>query len=85
MLTYSQRLFMGHYRGVYAVNWIFKIIDKCGKVLMSQFSPEDTTDNDGEAHLQNSKREVYNISGIIKAVFWVAISISIALQIGRLS
>ncbi len=85
MLTYTQRSFMGPCRGVYSVNRIFEILDKYGKVLMSLLSPEDTTDSEGDAQVQNSKHEACNIRGIGKAVFWVAISISIALLMGRLS
>jgi len=54
------------------------------KALMSMFSPEDTTNNEGGGQLQITKHNAYTISGSAKAVFRVAISISIALWIGRL-
>ncbi len=85
MLTYTQRLFMGSYRSDYAVNRISKFLDKCGQALMFLFSPEDTTNNEGEGQLQIAKHIPYYISGLTKAVFWIAISISIGLLIGRLS
>jgi hypothetical protein len=85
MPTYTQRLFMGFYRSDYAANRISKFLDRSGQALMSLFSPEDTTNNEGEAQLQIAKYMAYNISGLTKAVFWIAISISIALFIGRLS
>ena len=85
MLTYTQRSLMGSYRSDYAVNRISKFLDKSGQALRSLFSPEDTTNNGGEGQLQIAKHMAYNISGLTKAVFWIAISISIALLIGRLS
>ncbi len=85
MLTFTQRLFMGSYRSDYAVNRISEFLEKSEQALMSLFSPEDTTNNEGDGQLQIAKHMAYNISGLTKAVFWIAISISIALLIGRLS
>lgn len=85
MLTYAQRFFMGSYRSDYAVSRIFEFLDKSGKVLMSLLLPEDTTDNRGKAQVQIARYNTYNFNGLIKVVFWVAISISIAVLIGRLS
>jgi hypothetical protein len=67
------------------VNLIPELLDKSDKALMSLFSPEDTTDNQCEGHLQIARHDAYNFSGLIEVVFWVAISISIALLMGRLS
>jgi hypothetical protein len=66
----------------YAVNRISKFLDKSGQALMSLFSPEDTTNNGGEGQLQIAKHMAYNTGGLTKAVFWIAISISMALWIG---
>lgn len=85
MLTYTQRLFMGPYRSVYPVNRISEFLDKSGKALMFLFSPEDTTDNQSEGQMQIARHDAYNFRGLIKVAFWVAISISIALLMGRLS
>ena len=67
MLAYTQRLFMGQFRSVYAVNLISEFLDKNGKVLMSLFSPEDTTDNAGEGQMQITRHNAYSISGLAKA------------------
>ena len=85
MLTYTQLSFMGNRRSVHAVNLISKLLGKSGKALMFLFSPEDTTDNEGKRQFQIAKHNAYHISALTKAVFWVAISISTALLIGRLS
>lgn len=85
MFTYTQRLFMGQFRSVYAVNLIAELLDKSGNVLVSLFTPEDTTDKASDGQMRITRHTAYNISGLAKAVFWVAISISIALWIGRLS
>lgn len=85
MLTYTERSFMRHYRSVYPVNLISEILDKSRHAWMSLFLPEDSTDNQGEGQLQIVRHDTYNFSGLIKVVFWVAISISIALLMGRLS
>ena len=85
MLTHTQRLFMGSCRGDHAVNRISEFLDKSGKTLMALFSPEDTTETQDEGRIQIARHNVYNFNGFIKVVFWVAISISIALLIGRLS
>ena len=85
MPTYTQRLFMGAYRSDYAANRISKFLDRSGQALMSLFSPEDTTNNEGEGQLQIAKYMAYNIRGLTKAAVWIALSISIALLIGQLS
>jgi len=85
MLTYTQRLFMGQFRSAYAGNLCSELLDKGGKLLMPLFLPEDTTDNESDGQLQIAKHKAYNIGGLTKTVFWVAISIFIALWLGRLS
>jgi len=85
MLTYTERSFMGHYRSADPVNLIPKILDKCNHALLSLFSPEDTRDDKVEGQRQITEHNAYNIHGLTKAVLWVAISISMALLIGRLS
>ena len=85
MLTDTQRLFMGSYRSDYAVGRISEFLDKSGKALMSLFSPEDTTENEGGGQLSTVKHNANIVNGLTKAVFWITLSISIALQMGRLS
>ncbi len=85
MLTYTQRLFLGQFRSVYAANLVSELIDKSGQALVSIFSPEDTTNYESSGQMQITRHNAYNIGGLAKTVFWVAISISIALWIGRLS
>ena len=85
MLTYTKRLFMGQFRSVYAANLVSELIDKSGQAFVSMFSPEDTTNYESGGQMPITRHNAYNIGGLAKAVFWVAISISIALWIGRLS
>ena len=85
MPTYTQRLFMGSCRSDYAAKRISNFLDRSGQALMSLFSPEDTTNNEGETQLQIAKYMAYNIRGLTKVAVWIALSISIALLIGQLS
>ena len=85
MIVYTQRSFFGYHPVVNALNFIFVFLTKSFKTLMSLVSPEDTTNNGSEGYLQFAKYASNNIIGIIKTVFWIAISISIAFLMGRLS
>ena len=76
---------MGSYRSDDTENRISKTLDGSGQALVPLFSPEDTTNSEGEGHLQIAKYMEYNIRGLAKAVIWIAVSISIALLIGQLS
>jgi len=84
MFTDTQRLFVGQLSSGCTANLISELLDKSGKALMTLFSPEDTTLSEGSGQLPIAKPNDYNISGLAKTVVWVALSISIALWIGRL-
>ena len=84
MLTDTQRLVMGSYRSDEVVSRISKFLDRSSQVLMSLFSPEDTSGNPDEGQMQIVRHDPYDFKGLVKVLFWVAISISIALLIGRL-
>ena len=85
MLFYTQRSFLDYVFFVQTLNLIAKLLNKSANALIYLFSPEDTSETEGEGRLQITKCNGNNISGIIKALFWIAISISIALLMGRLS
>ena len=58
--------------------------NQCGYNLNYYVSPEDTTDNAAQRRSQIPEYEKIDTRGVIKAVFWIAISISLSLLIGNL-
>ena len=58
--------------------------NQCDCIINYYLSPEDTTDNAAERRAQIPKYATVDIRGMLKAVFWIAISIGLALLIGKL-
>jgi len=84
MLVSTQRSFSGQDIVFHALNLISEYLNKYGNALMPLISTEDTTENGDQGQLQIARYNGNDIRGAVKAVFWIAISISIALLMGRL-
>ena len=79
-----------HSFGVYDLNFLAlktipRFLNNTGKTLLYLVSPEDTSGNDTERRLSIAKSGRDKIHGGIKALFWMAASITLALLIGQLS
>ncbi|MGD9369435.1 MAG: hypothetical protein PVH87_27245 [Desulfobacteraceae bacterium] len=82
MLGSTQRFSFWHCIVFYAQKFISQFLSKSGSALMYLVSPEDTTEKAGERQSQIAKYHGIDIRGIIKTVFWTAISITLSLLIG---
>ena len=85
MLVYTQSSFSERHNDVPSPNLFSKLLKKCGNSLLQLFAPADTSENIGKGQAKVEKYGRYNINGLIKIVFWMLISISIALIMGQLS
>ena len=61
------------------------ILNNSNKALTFLFSPADTSANESQAMLPIAKSHRINIPGKLKTIFWILLSITIALLIGRLN
>jgi len=59
------------------------LLKKSRSKLIYLFAPEDTTAATGLRDSISQRLEVSNLWNVIKAVFWMAISISISIGIGQ--
>ncbi|MGD9364983.1 MAG: hypothetical protein PVH87_04750 [Desulfobacteraceae bacterium] len=85
MLGLMQRSSFWHCIVFYALRLISESLSKSGNALIFLVSPEDTIEGAGEGQMQIAKYERVDIRGVIKVVFWMAISITLSLLIGKLS
>ena len=84
MSVYTQRSFFRPYLIVHALHLFSELFYRSGRVLIYLVSPEDTTEI-GEARQRHScKYNGNDIFGVIKALLWIVISISIVLLLGQL-
>ena len=84
MLESTQRSVFRHYAVPNAEKPSSENANQCGHILNYYVSPEDTTDNAAQSRSQIPKYKKIDTRGVIKAVFWIAISISLSLLIGNL-
>lgn len=91
MYVHTQRSVFRPYLVVNALSLFSELLSKCSMTLVYLVTPEDTTENGVERHLLIRKYNGSNINGAhktkgaIKAVFWIGISLAIALLMGQLS
>ena len=80
-----QRLFFRHKSVFDAVKSTCELLKKTSDALMYLASPEDTTQSTGERKSLIKKYSKLNIFGTLKAVAWIAVSITLALLLGTLN
>lgn len=85
MLVDSQHSLLKYDLVAYTSQLISEPLNKISKELTYLLLPEDTTENGDEKQFQTPKYNENSIVGVVKAVFWIASSISIVLLMGRLS
>jgi hypothetical protein len=85
MLGLVQRSTFWHCIVFYALKLIYEPLSKSGNALIFLVSPEDTIEKAKEGQMQIAKYERVDIRGVIKVVFWMAISITLSLFVGKLS
>ena len=64
---------------------IAKLLSNSDKAIMFLLKPADTSENASEGPLPIAACRGIKFSGAFKAIFWILMSISIVLLIGRLS
>ncbi len=85
MMESTQRSFFWHHPTVNAQKSILNFIDKSLKTLIFMVSSADTTDTLGKKEIQESRSHGITPNGSVKALFWIAGSITMAILIGQLS
>ncbi|MFK5954269.1 MAG: hypothetical protein QM498_14525 [Desulfobacterium sp.] len=85
MMESTQHSFSWHSLTVNAPKSIVNFIDKSIKTSIFLVSPADTTDTLGKRELQISRSNGITLKGSAKALFWIAVSITMAILIGQLS
>jgi len=85
MLELRQRLFYESYLNFDTINLIPEFWNNCGKAFILLVSPTDTTENTVDGQLKSGTPVVNDIYGGVKVLFWIVMSITIALLIGQLS
>ena len=86
MLVHTQRSVLRYGSADRGLNLIGKILDKSNQAMLFLFSPEDTSGAEGEKkRTQIIRYRSIHIPGLLKALFWIAFSISVALLSGHLN
>ena len=85
MMESTQRSFSWHSPTVNAPKSVVSFIEESLKTLIFLTSPADTTDTLGKKELQLSRSNGITLKGSTKALFWIAVSITMAILIGQLS
>ncbi len=83
MLESAQRSVFRHYAVTNGEKPSFDIKKQYINKFQYYISPEDTTENATQRTSQTPKYEKIDTQGMIKTVFWIAISVSLALLIGH--
>ena len=55
-----------------------------GKTVLYLVTPEDTTESAKRRPLRTARFESRRLLGVVKAVFWITVSVTISLLIGQL-
>jgi len=85
MLESTQRLYFRHNLVFNTFKLIAKFIYNINDILKILVSPVDTTEKASHSGLSLTKYHGRNALGIVKVLLWIAVSIAMALLIGRLS
>lgn len=85
MLVYTQRLVLRYDLIARGLNLLLGLLDRSNQAMLYIFSPEDTSGVEGAANRSQIKAgSGRHIPGMVKALFWIVFSISIASVVGRL-
>lgn len=84
MLESTQRSVFRHYPVSNAKKPSADVSQQFGNKISYYVSPEDTTENRVDPRSPIPKYETLDPRGILKAVFWIAVSTGLSLLIGNL-